>query len=374
MNKIEYFIYNRLKQNPKIKLYIRNIYQNFFDLIPKKPDFFCNITYIRENYFFGFHDITPFSKNNEYILANRLTIPLRMPKPGDKLIVGYFKDIGLNKYESIDETDAWNYHKGCRLQWLISGKQIIYNHHNRARDEVRARYYDIQKNKYYNLEFPIDTVSPNGKLFTSFSYSRLNKYMPGYGYEFKDYSDINSYHPEDSGIIINDKKNILKFKLSLSVIIINLEDERIHISPTREMFSHYVWNPNGSIIAYCRINGIDSHVLFKDFTMQEYIRVAYPILNSDGHQTFSNDPKKFIVDTYPDKKRTARLYEVNIGQNTTKLLASIRSPKVFQSPDYTKNHWACDLHPRLSPDGNYVSFDSVHTGKRAFCIMQIFNE
>jgi len=51
-------------------------------------------------------------------------------------------------------------------------------------------------------------------------------------------------------------------------------------------------------------------------------------------------------------------------------LASVYSPKRYQTKDF-KNHIACDLHPRVAPNGKYISFDSVKSGKRSLCIMKI---
>lgn len=39
MNKIEKSVYDLLKKNPKVKLFVRNIYQSVFDLIPDKKNF-----------------------------------------------------------------------------------------------------------------------------------------------------------------------------------------------------------------------------------------------------------------------------------------------------------------------------------------------
>ena len=103
--------------------------------------------------------------------------------------------------------------------------------------------------------------------------------------------------------------------------------------------------------------------------MQEWKRCAYPQLNSDGHQHFIDDDW-FLVDTYPDKWRHCKLYKVNRKTDEVVLLADVKSPKQFVPKD--QDHWwKCDLHPRVSADGRWVSFDSVHTGKRSLCLMAL---
>lgn len=47
---------------------------------------------------------------------------------------------------------------------------------------------------------------------------------------------------------------------------------------------------------------------------------------SDGHQSFIPDTK-FVADTYSDKFRMAKLFVADITSNTSRLIASIYSPK-----------------------------------------------
>jgi hypothetical protein len=135
------------------------------------------------------------------------------------------------------------------------------------------------------------------------------------------------------------------------------------------MVSHYHWNRENGIIAYCRMENVDSHVFFLPPEMKEWKRCGYPTLNSDGHQHFI-DNEWFLVDTYPDKWRHCKLYKVNCKTDEVVLLADVQSPKKFVAPDQ-QHWWKCDLHPRCDVKGSWVSFDSVHTGKRSLCIMSL---
>ena len=153
------------------------------------------------------------------------------------------------------------------------------------------------------------------------------------------------------------------------LVVYDLQTSTIHISPTSGMVSHYVWNARNGIVAYCRMEDIDSHVYFDSPTMREWKRCGYPKLNSDGHHHFIDDDT-FVVDTYPDKYRHMKLWKVNIKTDEVALLADVKSMKQYVNPDDYHN-WKCDLHPRVSQDGKQVSFDSTHTGKRSLCIMAI---
>lgn len=415
MNKIEKIVYDTVKSNPRIKTTIRNIYQSLYDLLPDKEDWFINEYTEKKGYFFGFHDISPFSQNEKYVLANRLDIQLHMPTDEDPLTVGFW-DSSMREYIPIKQTYAWNYHKGCRLQWLGKSNEL-FAFNDIINGNVGANIYSISGKFVKSLDFPIDTISQNGKYATSFSYERLNRYMPGYGYIYSDVPYFDEKASEKTGLFLidierNKRKLIVPLSLLAAIqpdktmegahhyvthtefspdgtrvaflhrwtyeepskrytrlVTCKLDGSDIYISNTTGMVSHYAWDERHGIVAYCQVNGIDGHYIFKDYKMETGVRVGKE-LNSDGHQSYVPGTNTFITDTYPDKRRRAKLYLVDIDTDKVKLLADIKSPKRFQSPTIYK-HWACDLHPRVSPSGKYVSFDTVHMGERAFCIMKL---
>lgn len=415
MNIIEKIVYDAVKSNPKLKLKLRNIYQSFFDIIPDKKNFSINPIKYQNGYFFGFHDINPFSYDEKYILSNKLNIELRMPTANDPLTIGYW-DKNFEDFYSLGDTYAWNYHKGCRLQWLgCKSYECIYN--NVENDKLFSNIISIETGEIRKINFPIDTVSPNGKFATSFSYERLNKYMPGYGYDYKDEAFFEEDTSKNTGLFLidienNEKKLIVSLeklaklqpdktmnnahhfvthtefspdgkkiaflhrwtfddpnKRFSRLVTCNLDGSEICISKTSGMVSHYVWDDKHGILAYCSVNGRDGHYIFSNYKMNKYKRVASK-LNSDGHQSYIMNTDLFITDTYPDKRRYAKLYLCDINEDKVKLIADLKSLKKFQSPNAYK-HWACDLHPRTSPLGNYVCFDSIDAGERSLCVMSL---
>lgn len=413
MNKIETFVYQRVKNNYIVKNLLRNIYQGFFDVLPRQASWFSISPIVREGYFFGFHDLDPFSQNPDKLLANRLLIPLRMPTQTDSLEVGYLGGKQFSEWHPLGETLAWNYHKGCRLQWLDAGS-VIYNVYEQSR--LGARVVSLGGKLIRQLDWAIDTVAPNGRMATSFSYGRLQRNMPGYGYVFDDDDMmLEENAPASTGLFLIDletgKRELLLDLQTIAcflhessmdgkmhfvthtefsydnryvsflhrwykgtsrntrLIVYDLHTHKMMASPTSGMVSHYAWNRKNGIVAYCRVENVDSHVYFSSPDMLHWKRCAYPRLNSDGHQHFV-DNDWFLVDTYPDKWRHVKLYLVNVKSDEVRLLADVDSPKRFVSPSEQK-HWKCDLHPRCSTDGKWACFDSVHTGLRSLCIMPL---
>lgn len=415
MNKLETFVYKRVKNNYIIKNAIRNLYQGFYDLMPNYDSKFCSQPIVHEKCFFGFHDLNPFNSDNSRILSNKLTIPLRMPTKSDMLEVGFWQGHNFISWTKIGETLAWNYHKGCRLQW-IDDRRCIYNVIENG--VLKSIIINIEDKQSKTINWPIDTVSFDGHYATSFSYERLQQMMPGYGYTYPDDdSYLNMMKTSRTGLFLIDlQKNCRTCLLDLEhiasiehekdmddsfhfvthtefshdnryiaflhrwykgvrhrtrLMVFDMETSNIFVSPTSGMVSHYCWNSKNGIIAYCSIENIDSHVFFFEPNMEKFKRCGFPKLNSDGHQHFIND-NEFVVDTYPDKYRHAKIYKVNINTDDVKLLVDVKSPKKFASPTIYK-HWRCDLHPRCSADGKWLSFDSVFTGERSLCIINLEN-
>ncbi len=420
MNKIEEIVYHALYKHPAIKLFVRNVYQGVFDLLPRKADFYTGEYQLKEGYFFGFHDVTPFSEDETKILANKVPFDFRMPKAGEGMEVGYFdfKEGEMGEFHKIGVSYAWNYHKGCRMQWIDNSHAIF----NTAKDDkIISTIVDVETLESKDLECPIDTVFKDSEEYvaTTFSYERLQKCMPGYGYPYHDESYNDEKYNDRTGLFLldmNSGKKELIVPLNVLVerfcednpemyyhyvthtefskdgryisflyrkmidggdinrritkmIVYDRKTSALIELPTQTSGSHYVWNAKNQIIASCIIDGKSCHVLYDMNDVENFHIIRPDVLNQDGHQTFVNDDV-FITDTYPDKWRQSQLYLVDMKSNEVKKLLSINSPKKFQSKT-VYNYIDCDLHPRMSVNGRYVCIDSCSTGKRSLCIMEL---
>ncbi len=420
MNKIESIVYNLVRKNPALKQAIRNLYQNVFDLMPRRKEYLSGELDFRENYFFGFHDVSPLSSDEKKLLAMHNTFDFRMPKPSEAIEVGYFDFCNgqFGEWHKISESFAWNYHKGCRLQWL-DDKKLIFN--SAINGQLCSIITDVMTHETRVINYPIDAIYINGvkRLATSFSYERLERCMPGYGYPYKDNGFLEEPAPDSTGLyLINLDTEKRERLISLKEIAItvtgqveqeylhfvthsefskdgnyisflyrriprmgdymkrrsvlcvyDLNDGKLIVLPTQESGSHYVWNGCNQIVASVNLNGKNCHALFSPENLNLAKMIDPDHLNSDGHQSFISDTE-FITDTYPDKWRMAKLYRTNIETGESKQIASIYSPKKFQTKNF-RCHIACDLHPRVIGNGKYVCFDSPRTGKRGLYVMKL---
>lgn len=417
MNKIERLVYDVVKKNPAVKYLLRNAYQGFYDLLPHPANWSLNEIHYKEDYFYGFHDCSPFSADETKLLAYHTTIPVRMPLADEALQIGYFdlsSDGSMNDYHVIGESWAWNYHKGCRLQW-VDENTVIYN--TAVDGKACAVLADLQGEEIARLSVPIDTLSKDGKYATSFNYERLNELMPGYGYEHccgNGFLDVNA--PEETGLfLVEIATQQVSMLLSLKELASSVDEEGVMQSrhyvthsefssdgryvsflhrwieqdyrkrhsrlvvydlqtkewfalPTTGMVSHYIWNDKHQIVAYCSVKEVDGHVCFQ-IPQGSYTLIMPHVLNDDGHQTMVSDTI-FVTDTYPDKRRMASLYRVDMQSQSREKIAYLYSPKEFQTQDFHK-HIACDLHPRVSPSRRFVCFDAAFSSKRSLCVMQL---
>lgn len=376
----------------------------------------------KEGFYFGFHDLPELSDDDSKYLVQKLSFDGRMPKAKEFEGVGYLdvKNNGkLGDYHELDKTFAWNYHKGCRLQWYGKDK-VIFN--TFVSDKLVAEIVDINTKQKSYLDYPIDTVSPDCKKALTFSYERLQFCMPGYGYPYQDsdsFLDIN--FPKQSGLFVIDlSSGKRKLLISLYDLAMSAPDEfkqnhmhyvthsefshdgryisflhrwirnegsnlkrwtrimvydtttgKLHELPSQISGSHYVWNKRHQLLASCTINNKDCHVLFDMNDISNYKVILPTILNQDGHQTFIDD-ENFITDTYPNNRRMAQLYKVSIPTKKIELIADTYSPKKVQSfRTPTTGNIACYLHPRMSKSGKYLTFDSPTSVQRSVCILKI---
>jgi Tol biopolymer transport system component len=99
---------------------------------------------------------------------------------------------------------------------------------------------------------------------------------------------------------------------------------------------------------------------------------------NDGHCSYSPDGRLILYDSYPgastpDHLRWLGVYSLDRGTGCT--LGRFRSEPLFrQKPtglDKSNVDLRCDLHPRWMPDGQSITFDSIHEGYRGVYWMNL---
>ena len=216
------------------------------------------VTFGPKHHFFGFHDLCPWDESEKYMLAMETDFIDRSPTADDKARIGLIDSTNNNKFNVIAETRAWNFHQGCRAQWLPKDPQkIIYN--DRRNEKFVSVIFDTKTKKEVKvLDYPIYAISPKGEFGLGLNFARLQKYG-GYGYPVKSDKEsdhgasrsdvsINNPFPRDDGIFKVD------LKTGETKLLISIHDVACLNNTPREdehhILIHIDFNPSGSRICF----------------------------------------------------------------------------------------------------------------------------
>ena len=403
MNAIEEIIHSTIGDYPFLRKPIVLMYQRLFSVLPVK-DYQISEFIQRPGYFYGFHDTCPWSPDDLKILAHKFdpTKSMRQIETGP-IEIGFFKDASLKDFKTLSYTHAWNWQQGSSLNWV--GRNIIFNDFYKG--ESIANIIDLNGNILKTLPCHVACVSNNGRFGLTFSFERLGRGMPGYGYQFvgkaiKKYRDIetlgiidietlehkklysleeiaqieprdamnNSFHFFSHCLISKNDERFLFFhnwvrpsgKLEVRMFSSDVTGKDLFLFPGSQ-FSHITWKDNETILAYFKpYNRKLGYYCVKDLHTDS-VRIAERFLDLDGHPQFSSDQRYIVTDTYPDRFRNQYLKLYAFETESGIVLAKLRIPFPY------RNDRRCDFHPRWSRDNSMICFDSAHNNIRSLCII-----
>jgi hypothetical protein len=372
------------------------------------------------HYFFGYYDIPAFDRTGRFHLCHRIGFRDRLPSPADTAELGIF-DLATGGFEIFGETHAWNFQQGAMLQWLgRNGDLIVYNDFNHKDGFHAVIYSRGQKQIVRKTSRPLATVSTDGAFALSVNFPRMFDFRPGYGYCNLPDKWRKEKQPADDGIwLVDIENNVSRLILSLADIAAAIADSasvagekllvnHITLNPDGTRFlalvrnfpiiipgapdgawrttlmtanrdgsdlrvlstgvcfpSHYHWKNSRVFAIYC--DGPSGLQLYEitDDGVSPLSAIDQMFFLKDGHCSYSPNGTRMLYDSYPDKNRLQHLYIYDLAARQGREIAALYSPPV--NPIDIR----CDLHPRWSPDGKYVSCDSTHEGFRGLYLMQL---
>ena len=350
---------------------------------------------IEHEYFYGYYDKSP--ECNGLVLFHEMN---------DGYVNVVVKDLISGKEKTIANTNACNWQLGTRAQW-IDDDTIAYNDFDGK--EYICRLFSLKKGEVVNsYEKPIQDYSRKG-YFLGVNYQRLRSYAKEYGYyclpelsdsEFDDYENDGIWKIDKaSGEItllltikdVMECEPIEQFKIGKHFV------NHIMISPNGGAFifihryyvgkerydrlmyydfktlkclfsdklqSHYCWLDDEHVFGYGGYHGKNEfHTIDIRSGEVEVCEELTSIHPKDGHPTCHGD--WVIVDSYPYYSRMQELVAFNLKTKENKLLL-----EVFHDMRH-KGYDRCDLHPRFSDDGKRVYFDTLYSGKRQLCSIDV---
>ncbi len=410
MKSFERHIYNLVRFNPRLKRITKTVYQRLLAIFPVAAITTDYPISVREGHFFGFHDKTPWSVDNRFLLSHKYFDPLRLPGPDDQVALGYFESPDYRDFHELGTAVTWNWQMGSMLQWVGDTDSIIYN--DFIDGQHKARIIDRQGSVQALIDRPVAAVSITGRWALSHSFIRLQKFARAYSYSNGDELSATDPIPADDGLFLLDLSNG-EIRMLFSIADIanypgskirdgyyhyfthplfspdgerfiffhrwvatngqtwtrmfssDLAGNKLHLFDTSGVVTHTAWQDECHILAYALKADVGDHYyLFKDCS-DEYEIIGSDSFKSDGHPQFSPVNNEFITDTYPDRFRRQTLIKYNLDRNQREDLLQIRSPFKYSGDQ------RCDLHPRWNRDGTAISFDSSHTGTRSHCILKL---
>ncbi len=368
---------------------------------------------------FFFYNCSPsdglqFDPSGRYMLGLKVTVEGRRVRPADTAFVGLIDRQNNYKWIEIGTSAAWNWQQGCRLQWVPGSSEEFY-WNDRADDgkSLVCRIHNLVTGKTRALPRPVYTVSPDGETGLTHDFQRMVHGGTAYVGIEDEFSD--QWAPQGTGIFrINIRTGETKMIISLADMAkIIFGDERpsdpnailyffregFNVSGSRLIAfvkdvrhnkeavtygysmtpdgkdvrflymepSHHYWVDDETITDWGSVHAdpqtnrkTRGYYVFKDDNSGKSKEMLWAA-QSNGHDSYHPNGQWILTDTY-NRGGYQYLYMVHLPTRTFVPLGKFEfrlSGKIYRANAGT---FRVDLHPRFTPDGHMVSFDSTHEG------------
>jgi len=358
----------------------------------------------KEHLFGSYYGINSWDATQRYATVLETDIQNHLPTENEPATLGLV-DMETMRFIPLIKTHAWNFQQGCMAHWLGTApdRLIIFN------DLRNGRFVSVimdvhTRQEIKILPYPVSAVSPNGKEAISINFARLRNTRTDYGYGGNGQdSHVNERFPENDGLFLVDletgKARLLVSIAQIKELVPEVPASGIEYfnhtlfsrdgsklfwlaratkrnattsltvnrdgSDLRRCFpdgwggSHFDWLDGDNLMVTSSFDAKDyGHILFT-VGKNNYKRLGNGLLDYDGHGTFSPDGRWMVTDTYPRNNMLEhKLYLMDMRTQAVLPLGRYVEPPKFTG------HWRCDLHPRWSPKGDLIGFNSTYTGSR----------
>jgi len=359
-------------------------------------------------HWFGYYDKLQFGPTGRYVLSMQVDFEHRAPRGDDVIKIGMIDLKDGDKWIELGTSRAWGWQQGCMLQWVPkTGSTILWN--DRRGDKFVCHIMDVATRKKRTIDYPIYTITPDGKFGASVDFRRIQDMRPGYGYAGIPDPNKAVMAPKDSGIWLVDLttgegklivtldqiakipfagRNTAGAKHYFNHLLFNTDGTRleflhryrpdggrggfitrmltcgldgsdVRIVDPSGATSHFIWRGPDKILAWSRYERASGFFLYEDKPRGGKVaQIGKGVMTANGHCTYLPCGKWILNDTYPrgrERKQHVYLYHIATGKRVE--LGQFHLPKKYSG------QWRVDTHPRISRDGKTVCIDSPHTGK-----------
>ena len=354
--------------------------------------------------FFGYYDKSPWSPDGTRFLLHALRRP-RLSEDVSILVM----DAGARECRSIARSAAWNFQQGAMTQWIRwdNSDAIAFNALDAGRPVTRIMTASGVERAV--LELPIQCSTRDGDCVASVSFARLSLFRPEYGYSrlqpislppldqdglflldthtgtwtlrvtlrqlvehepnpqfatSEHWLNHVAFTPEGKRLVFLHRWGDRR-RQSSRLYVLDLGADRPQLLLDGGLVSHYCWLDEQVLLCFCEsAAGYRYHTI--DTQDGRVMPVASPAIASlsDGHPSFCARNGRIVTDIYPNRYGRQRLLVLDRDLREATEVAAVSHPPGFRGAS------RCDLHPRWSPDGSAISFDSVMGGIRRSWIVQ----
>ena len=366
-----------------------------------------------KHHFYGYYDINPWDPSIRYHIALETDFHERRPEPGDVAAVGLV-DRETHGFIPYASTSAFNLQQGSMLHWIEAGFGTEFTFNDWEDQKVVSRAVNMKTREMRTIQGAIAAISPAEPVAAGLNYARMAHCRQVVGYANNIDPVTLEIHPEDDGLFLLDLKSG-KSKLILSIAEVAKKSQYEELSDRYTYFNHVLFNTDGTrIMFFCRFrrakklsiagtslwtvnpdgSGLEcqipfgGHISHFDWRDEKRLLMSSNVLGKfefieftdnkrdfkrfgngvlTGHACYSPDRRWIVFDGRlqkgDDRFSELALYKVEDGSRI--------SLGEFYYAENIKNDVRCDLHPRWSPDGKSVTFDSVHEGSRQIYIADV---
>jgi glycosyltransferase involved in cell wall biosynthesis len=414
-NHVERFFARILAVSPFVKKLAKLSYERIIYILKKEKYKYKTdkkiMCFSRDDFdsFFGYYDKSPASVEGYLLCHLAQNNTIAKPAPNRSISVALFDNKGEFIYQI--PTYAYNWQQGARTHWL-NEELFIFNDFDYLKRRYIARVFSkTQRKKVKRFDRPVQD-SYKTEYILSVNYRRLAALRPDYGYcnltplskrELKDYRNdgiwkvdyqtgqnflLYSLDQIYSKFLKDEFRNATHYVNHLMIspsgkefvflhryyigrrrferlMLGDIKGRSLKLLSDYGMVSHYCWIDETTILGYLRGSKKRNGYFLINVISGKFVSVAKGALDNygDGHPHVYGD--WFVTDTYPDKARMQYLLLCNWKTGDIKKLGEF-----FHGFKY-RGESRCDLHPRFSPDGKNIFFDSVFEGKRKLYKMDL---
>lgn len=355
--------------------------------------------------FFGYYDKPPWSPDGD-----RMIMHFRRNSSEPEIEIRVFQRRS-HSCLIVGRSRAWNFQQGAMAQWITRPEQVRLIYNDIVDGQLVSRIVTSEGKEEAVIPVPVQAVHPDGKIALSLNYRRLWKLRREYGYApavrnfsadqpldhdgiwranltsgqtalILTFADLMQISPRPGMKTQRTKVNHIIFSPSGTRCVFmhrwfhaNSKYSRLYVMDSSTLaldlildsglISHYHWYDDEKLIVYGNTPDRETGYFELNVVTGRYQTLAKAALDryGDGHPSVSPDKAWIVTDTYPDRRfqQYLLLYHTGRGQ-------SVVAGRFLHSPRYY-GVTRCDLHPRWSRDGQYISFDSVWNGTRRSYIL-----